>query len=107
MDIVYIFRDEKRRDDSMVGKEARIFNQVMLTIFVHFIYIVFDFVMGKLWLFCQKVSIRVVLIFRVIHLGCGQGGRKRRRGRKIFGDLAGACSGSLASTISRSLSFHI
>ena len=40
MDIVYIFRDEKRRDDNMVGKQALIFNQVMLTIFVHFIYIV-------------------------------------------------------------------
>ena len=54
MDIVYTFRDEKRRDDNMVGKQALIFNQVMLTIFVHFIYIVFDFVMEKLWLFCQK-----------------------------------------------------
>ena len=54
MDIIYIFHDEKIRDENMVGKQACIFDQVMLTIFVHFIYIVFDLVMGELWLFCQK-----------------------------------------------------
>ena len=48
MDIIYIFRDEKIRDENIV-----IFDQVMLTIFVHFIYNVFDIVMGKLWLCCQ------------------------------------------------------
>ena len=54
MDIIYIFQDEKIRDENMVGKQACIFDQVMLTIFAHFIYIVFDLVMGELWLFCQK-----------------------------------------------------
>ena len=37
MDIINISRDEKIRDGNMVAKQARIFDQVMLTIFVHFI----------------------------------------------------------------------
>ena len=47
------------------------------------------------------VSVRVVLMKRVIHLGCRRRRRKRRMGRKMFRDLADACSRSLASTISR------
>ena len=52
MDIVYILRDEKIRHDIMVAKQARIFDQVMPAIFVHFIYTIFDLVMEKLWLVC-------------------------------------------------------
>ena len=42
------FKDEKILDDIMVAKQASIFDQAILTIFVHFIYIVFDLVMGIL-----------------------------------------------------------
>ena len=37
MDIVYIFRNEKILDDNMVAKEAHNADQVILTIYVHFI----------------------------------------------------------------------
>ena len=37
MDIVSIFRNEKILDDNMVAKEGRNVDQVVLTIFVHFI----------------------------------------------------------------------
>ena len=47
MEIIYIFRYEKIRDENLVAKQPRIFDQVMLNIFVHFIYIDFDF--RKLW----------------------------------------------------------
>ena len=48
------FKDEKILDDIMVAKQASIFDQAIVTIFVHFIYIVFYLVMGILWFFCQK-----------------------------------------------------
>ena len=54
MDIIYIFRDEKIRDENMIAKQASIFDQVMLTIFVHFVYIVFDLVMGKFGCFAKS-----------------------------------------------------
>ena len=59
MHIIYISSDEKIRDGNMVAKEARIFDQVMLIIFVHFIYIVEN---GKIMVVLPKVSIRVYLL---------------------------------------------
>ena len=39
-----------------------------------------------------KVSIRAVMMEMVIHLGYHQRGRKKRSVRKMFDDLARACS---------------
>ena len=62
MDIVYIFRDEKIRDDIMGVKQVRIFDQVMLKHLRSFHLRSFRFSHGKIMAVLRKVSIRVVLM---------------------------------------------